>query len=138
MKMVGIPRTRSPSIRHSRARGNPGLFCAELAWIPAFAGMTEPRRLFVVHIIPSHVFSKDDTKSTKFEIEIIQTLRDPRGKNVFTVNPPEPNKKAGLLPRHVAKATGSSPPNSPLNITPRSLHCCSESREIVKVEGILL
>ncbi|MGZ8466148.1 MAG: hypothetical protein ACXWXT_11430, partial [Candidatus Binatia bacterium] len=31
-----------PSIRHSRARGNPGLFCAELAWIPAFAGMTEP------------------------------------------------------------------------------------------------
>jgi hypothetical protein len=36
--------------------------CAELAWIPAFAGMTEPRRLFVVHIIPSHVFSKEDTK----------------------------------------------------------------------------
>ena len=28
------------SIRHSRARGNPGSFCAELAWIPAFAGMT--------------------------------------------------------------------------------------------------
>ncbi|MGZ9262785.1 MAG: hypothetical protein ACXW6V_25255, partial [Candidatus Binatia bacterium] len=55
-----------PSIRHSRARGNPGLFCAELAWIPAFAGMTEPRSLFVVHIIPAHVFSKEDTKSTKF------------------------------------------------------------------------
>ena len=50
------------SIRHSRARGNPGLFCAQLAWIPAFAGMTEPRRLFVVHIIPSQVFSKEDTK----------------------------------------------------------------------------
>ncbi len=32
------------SIRHSRARGNPGFFCAQLAWIPAFAGMTEPRR----------------------------------------------------------------------------------------------
>jgi len=33
-----------PSTRHSRARGNPGWFSAELAWIPAFAGMTEPRR----------------------------------------------------------------------------------------------
>jgi len=28
--------------RHSRARGNLGLSCVELAWIPAFAGMTEP------------------------------------------------------------------------------------------------
>ena len=39
------------SIRHSRARGNPGLLSAELAWIPAFAGMTEPRRylLFTEH-----------------------------------------------------------------------------------------
>ncbi|MGZ8443905.1 MAG: hypothetical protein ACXWXZ_10945 [Candidatus Binatia bacterium] len=53
------------SIRHSRAHGNPGLFCAELAWIPAFAGMTEPRRLFGVHIIPSQVFSKEVTKDTK-------------------------------------------------------------------------
>jgi len=35
-----------PSNRHSRARGNPGLLCAELAWIPAFAGMTETRRPF--------------------------------------------------------------------------------------------
>jgi hypothetical protein len=26
--------------RHSRARGNPGFFPNELAWIPAFAGMT--------------------------------------------------------------------------------------------------
>jgi len=33
-----------PATRHSRARGNPGLFSAELAWIPAFAGMTEARR----------------------------------------------------------------------------------------------
>ena len=31
------------SICHSRAGGNPGLFSAELAWIPAFAGMTELR-----------------------------------------------------------------------------------------------
>ena len=53
------------SIRHSRARGNPGLFCAELAWIPAFAGMTGAPEALRVHIIPSHVFSKEDTKSTK-------------------------------------------------------------------------
>jgi hypothetical protein len=53
------------SIRHSRARGNPGLFCAELAWMPAFAGMTDPLRLFVVHIIASHVFSKKVTKDRR-------------------------------------------------------------------------
>ena len=29
-----------PSTRHSRARGNPGLFPTEFTWIPAFAGMT--------------------------------------------------------------------------------------------------
>jgi hypothetical protein len=29
------------SNRHSRARGNPGWVTVELAWIPAFAGMTE-------------------------------------------------------------------------------------------------
>ncbi|MGZ9213057.1 MAG: hypothetical protein ACXW53_14270, partial [Candidatus Binatia bacterium] len=54
------------SIRHSRARGNPGLFCAELAWIPAFAGMTEPRSLFVAHIIPAHVFSKEARRTRRF------------------------------------------------------------------------
>ena len=32
------------STRNSRVRGNPGWFFAELAWIPAFAGMTEPRQ----------------------------------------------------------------------------------------------
>ena len=36
--------TLVPSTRHSRARGNPGLVSAKLAWIPAFAGMTEPGR----------------------------------------------------------------------------------------------
>ena len=40
--MEGFPSTGPPSTRHSRARGNPGLFSAELTWIPAFAGMTEP------------------------------------------------------------------------------------------------
>jgi hypothetical protein len=29
------------ALRHSRAGGNPGSFFAELAWIPAFPGMTE-------------------------------------------------------------------------------------------------
>ncbi|MGZ8427723.1 MAG: hypothetical protein ACXWYD_22480, partial [Candidatus Binatia bacterium] len=64
-----------PSIRHSRARGNPGLFCAELAWIPAFAGMTEPRSLFVVHIIPAHVFSKEVTKDPKGSENYYSELR---------------------------------------------------------------
>ena len=40
---ISLHRVRS-STRHSRARGNPGLLCAELAWIPAFAGMTETMR----------------------------------------------------------------------------------------------
>jgi hypothetical protein len=35
------PRAQSAASRHSRAGGNPGLFSDELAWIPAFAGMTE-------------------------------------------------------------------------------------------------
>jgi hypothetical protein len=51
-------RTRLPLMRHSRAGGNPGLSCTELAWIPAFAGMTEPSR-FVAQIILAQVFSKD-------------------------------------------------------------------------------
>ena len=39
----GIPPYTLCSICHSRAGGNPGLFTAELAWVPAFAGMTELR-----------------------------------------------------------------------------------------------
>jgi hypothetical protein len=38
--MEGPPHGPLPSTRHSRARGNPGLFPTQLAWIPAFAGMT--------------------------------------------------------------------------------------------------
>ena len=48
----------------------------ELVWIPAFAGMTDPGGLFVV--IPSQVFSKEDTKSTMFGVLVIRTLRDLR------------------------------------------------------------
>ena len=44
------------STRHSRARGNPGLFPAELTWIPAFAGMTERDRFFVHKIVPPGIF----------------------------------------------------------------------------------
>ena len=46
------------STRHSRASGNPGVVCAELAWIPAFAGMTDSGRLFVSWIA-TDVFSKE-------------------------------------------------------------------------------
>ena len=34
-------------------------------WIPAFAGMTGASSQFVAHIVPAHVISKEDTKSTK-------------------------------------------------------------------------
>jgi hypothetical protein len=57
--------------RHSRAGGNPGLFSAELAWIPAFAGMTELSGFFVREIIFTCVFVKEDTKPTKFGVRII-------------------------------------------------------------------
>ena len=40
--------------------------------MPACAGMTEPERLFVVHIIPSYVFSKEDVKNAKFGDLVIQ------------------------------------------------------------------
>ena len=43
---------------HSRARGNPGLFPAELTWIPAFAGMTERDRFFVHKIVPPRIFER--------------------------------------------------------------------------------
>ena len=48
-----------PATRHSRARGNPGLFSAELAWIPAFAGMTERRWPLQSTDHRTHVFSKE-------------------------------------------------------------------------------
>jgi hypothetical protein len=51
-----------PSTRHSRARGNPGLFSDELAWIPAFAGMTERRRPLRSTDHPTTVLSKELTK----------------------------------------------------------------------------
>src|SRR5262249_43344348 len=55
-----IPLDRAlPSGRHSRARGNLGLFRIELAWIPAFAGMTKPRRPLRSADHPAHVFSKE-------------------------------------------------------------------------------
>ena len=54
------------STRHSRARGNPGLFPAELTWIPAFAGMTERDRFFVHKIVPPRIF-EGGTKDTKLE-----------------------------------------------------------------------
>jgi len=38
---------------------------AELAWIPAFAGMTGPRRSLRSQIISAQVFSKERTKDMK-------------------------------------------------------------------------
>jgi hypothetical protein len=49
--------------RHSRAGGNPDLIPAELAWIPAFAGMTEPRNRFVTQINHVEIFAKEARRS---------------------------------------------------------------------------
>jgi len=48
----------------SRLRPLSDLVGGQLAWIPAFAGMTEPWRVFVVHIIP-HMYFRRRTRSTR-------------------------------------------------------------------------
>jgi hypothetical protein len=73
------------SNRHSRARGNPGSFSAELAWIPAFAGMTEPWCLIIAKIIPAQVFSKEDTKGSDDQISELRALRVLRGEKLFPI-----------------------------------------------------
>ncbi len=76
-----------PSTRHSRARGNPGWFSAELAWIPAFAGMTEPRRPLRSHSLTK--FSKEFTKDTKVSDNKtceLYGLRDLRDEKYFTAH----------------------------------------------------
>jgi hypothetical protein len=75
------------SNRHYRPGGNPGLFLAELAWIPAFAGMTELGGFFVLEIIFVCVFSKENTKSTKLGIlntRNLRVLRDLRGERALS------------------------------------------------------
>jgi hypothetical protein len=50
------------SNRHSRARGNPGWVTVELAWIPAFAGMTEKAPVAAVkQSMICTIFSEGDT-----------------------------------------------------------------------------
>src|SRR3990172_864108 len=44
MKMEGFPSTGCPPRLVIPAHAGIQVCCAELAWIPAFAGMTEPRR----------------------------------------------------------------------------------------------
>ena len=66
------------STRYSRARGNPGLVSAQLAWIPAFAGTTYPGRLFVSWIA-TDVFSKEDMKGSENYYSELRALRVLRG-----------------------------------------------------------
>jgi len=70
-----------PSTRRSRARGNPGLFSAELAWVPTFAGMTECRRPLHSTDHRTHGFSKEDTKITKFRLTKFRNFRVLRGES---------------------------------------------------------
>src|SRR3972149_9616416 len=81
MKMEGFPSTRCSPRLVIPAHAGIQVCCAELAWIPAFAGMTEPRRASSFSY-PKGVFSKEDTKSTKFkkfDFAILRCLRDLRG-----------------------------------------------------------
>jgi hypothetical protein len=73
MKMEGFPSTECAPRLVIPAHAGIQVCCGELAWIPAVAGMTDPSGLFV--LIPSSVFLKEDTKSTKFGVLIIRTLR---------------------------------------------------------------
>ena len=53
-----------------------GIQVREGGWIPACAGMTEQRVVIDAQMIAARVFSKEDTKITKFGILIIRPLRD--------------------------------------------------------------
>jgi hypothetical protein len=81
---MNSPRHAHLPNRHARAGENPVLFPAELAWITAFAGMTEPRRRFVTQIIRGQIFSKEDMKNPKFGIFIILNLRGLRAELLRT------------------------------------------------------
>jgi len=73
-----------PSNRHSRARGNPGLLCAELAWMPAFAGMTETRRALRSADHPGISIFEGGTKDAKGSNDQdseLRALRVLRGEN---------------------------------------------------------
>ena len=65
--MEGFPSTWSSPRLVIPAHAEIQVCSAELVWIPAFAGMTDPGALFVL-IPPSEVFSKEDTKDTKFGV----------------------------------------------------------------------
>jgi hypothetical protein len=83
-------------------------------------------------LIVPRIGDKQSNKLNIFDLNakiVIESNHVLRRENSRTASAHAANKKAGLLPRHVAKATGFSPLNSPLNITPRSLHRCFESRE---------
>ena len=83
------------STRHSRARGNPGLF-GQISLDTRFRGYDGTQAgLFV--LIPKLVFSKEDTKSTKFGVLIFPTLRvlrDLRGEENRMNVTHNPHKKA--------------------------------------------
>ena len=61
------------STRHSRARGNPGLL-RRISLDTRFRGYDGTQAGLCV-LIPKQVFSKEDTKSTKFGVLIVRTLR---------------------------------------------------------------
>jgi hypothetical protein len=73
MKLAWNSLQASWSIRHTRARGNPALVCAQLAWIPAFAGMTEPT-FSLCETIALHAYLRQTRRSRSPEFNFYQTF----------------------------------------------------------------
>jgi len=89
------------STRHSRARGNPDLF-RRISLDTRFRGYDGSRRSPRCQIISAQVFSKEDTKSTKFGVVIIRTVRVLRGEqNKLNVahNPHKSLKNLKVVPQ---------------------------------------
>jgi len=76
------------SIRHFRAGGNPGLFRAEIACIPAFAGMTEPDVNWLRRSAIHDYFRRRQEGQEGLEIEFAIFVLEacPRGANEFWID----------------------------------------------------
>src|SRR3990172_6128669 len=70
MKMQGFPSTWCTPRLVIPAHAGIQVCCAELAWIPAFAGMTEPRRAFSFSS-PNGYFQRRARRTRRVRIPLI-------------------------------------------------------------------
>src|SRR3989338_8620627 len=73
MKMEGFPSTGCPPRLVLPAHAGIQVCCAELAWIPAFAGMTEPRRASSFSS-PNGYFQRRSRRTRRFRTHYIFKL----------------------------------------------------------------